>query len=183
MCKESSMSHPTRPEVSDPNLRAALNRVGSHIENYSENLDRISNDIRAVEQYLTASGIRLTARVLVSRNDERTDRELYDDETYSGGIIRREAHVEWAPGDDGRWRVLHVISQTAGFVSIVEGCLISGPGFYDPEDVESKPLIETPVEVRLPAHKHLGELVEALGTLVEYTPLAKPEPTSDGSST
>jgi hypothetical protein len=52
------MSRVTRPEVSNAELRAALDRVGPHIENYNENLDLISNDIRAIEQYLTASGVR-----------------------------------------------------------------------------------------------------------------------------
>ena len=57
------MTRPTRPEVSDPKLRTALDRVGPHIENYRQNLDLISRDIKAVEEYLTTSGVRMVARV------------------------------------------------------------------------------------------------------------------------
>jgi hypothetical protein len=42
------MSQPVRPEVSDPKLRAVLDRVGPNIENYHVNLDAISNNIRAI---------------------------------------------------------------------------------------------------------------------------------------
>lgn len=48
------MSQPVRPEVSDPKLRAVLDRVGPNIENYHVNLDAISNNIRAIEGYLSA---------------------------------------------------------------------------------------------------------------------------------
>jgi hypothetical protein len=69
------MTRPTRPEVSNTELRATLEQVGEHIENYTANLDEMSKDIKLIEQYLVDSGIRLEASVLClpkSRNEDRT---------------------------------------------------------------------------------------------------------------
>ena len=167
----------TRPEVSSPELRAALDRVGSHIENYNENLDRLSNDIRAIEQYLTASGVRQWAYVTIGQvEDELTDGDLDEAGFYSGGIARNVENIEWGPvnGEEGsRWRVVYHKFRVLGRVDICDQVLLTGPAFTPGgTTIERKPLIETPASTRLQAHKSLATLVERIGQLVEFTPMA-----------
>jgi hypothetical protein len=176
------MPHPSRPEVSDPDLRAALDRVGTHIESYNENLDLISNDIRAIEHYLTLSGVRLSAGVEISCSELSTTEGDYDVlGNYSGGICQDVQWIEWAPEDDQgvRWRLMYRLFRRFGQVAICELVAIAGPTFTgNVKLLERKPLIETRVRIRLQAHKYLAKLVEAVGKLVEYSPLAKVEPTN-----
>jgi hypothetical protein len=183
------MTRPTRPNVSDPDLRAALERVGPHIENYQQNLDLISTDIKAIERYLTVSGVRLSEGVNIGYTETFTDGD--DDATgnYSRGIARDVERIEWGPVDEhgDRWRLLYAIVRRLGEVE--EGvtpsyapidlreriATVFGPTFTGgAEYLERKPLIETPVAVRLKAHKNLAKLVSKLGTLVEAQPLIVP---------
>ena len=173
-----------RPEVSSPELRSALDRVGSHIENYNENLDRLSKDILSIEQYLTASGVRETAYVKVGYSEEFTDGEYDVLRNYSGGIARDVENIEWGPVSDeprARWRLMFHRFRRLGSVDICEGIAIAGPTFADGGTrLEYKPLIETPAGIRLNAHKHLGKLVERIGQSVEFTPFDK-GPTADAA--
>lgn len=183
------MTRPTRPDVSDPDLRAALEQVGPHLEKYQQNLDLISKDIKAIEQYLTVSGVRLSEGVNIGYTETFTDGD--DDATgnYSRGIARDVERIEWGPVDEHghRWRLLYAIVRRLGEVE--EGVTPSyapidiseriravfGPTFKGgAEYLERKPLIETSVGVRLKAHKNLAKLVSKLGKLVEAEPLIVP---------
>jgi hypothetical protein len=183
------MTRPTRPNVSDPDLRAALERVGPHIENYQQNLDLISTDIKAIERYLSVSGVRLSEGVNIGYTETFFDGN--DDTTgnYSRAIARDVERIEWGPVDEhgDRWRLLYAIVRRLGEVE--EGvtpsyapidtseriATVFGPTFKGgAEYLERKPLIETPVAVRLKAHKNLAKLVSKLGTLVEAQPLIVP---------
>ena len=180
------MTQPTRPDVSDPALRAALERVGPHIENYRQRLDLISNDIKAIEEYLTASGVRLSESVDIGYTETFTDGD-YDN--CSGGRIARDAErIEWGPIDElgDRWRLLYVLVRRHGEVegvtassyapiAISERVAVFGPTFKGGAEIlERKPLIETSIAVRLKAHKNLAKLVSKLGTLVEVQPIVVP---------
>jgi hypothetical protein len=72
-----------RPHVSDPELQAALDRWGPHIEQYTARLDRVSAEIRAVEAYLRTGGLWCAVTIAV---DEHTG-------------------VAWRPDVKGQWRV------------------------------------------------------------------------------
>jgi hypothetical protein len=173
------MSQPVRPKVSDPKLKSALDRVGPEIENYHANLDAISNDIKSIEQYLTASGVRMAARVRIGgTNGALTDGDIDVMGNYSGGIYEDAESIEWAPvnGDDDRWRLMWVLVRNHGELELCENIAIAGPTYNGPsERLERKPLIETSVAVRLRAHKHLAALVEEVGKMVEVRPLAVKE--------
>ena len=94
--------------------------------------------------------------------------------------------IEWGPIDDhgDRWRLLYGLLRRHGEVEedvtapsyapidINERIAVFGPAFGGGEYLERKPLIETPVAVRLKAHKHLAKLVSKLGTLVNAQPVA-----------
>jgi hypothetical protein len=168
------MSRPTRPEVSDGALRAALDRVGPHIENYNATLDAISKDIKAVEQYLLSSGVRLNAYVEIGRNKGFPEGEGWDgSDNYSGPIYCDVENIEWAPSDDSgeRWRIMYAKFRWHGEMEIYERIVFHESTFNGPnETLEWKPLIETPVAIRLQGHKHLAELVTNVGKLVEVRP-------------
>ena len=155
----------TRPQVTDPELRAALDRVGPHIENFNENLDHISNDIRAIEQYLTSSGVRLYASVRIGWTEEFTDGDYDVLKNYSGGIDRDEQQIVWAPADGecDRWRLTYRTVRRHGEIEIVERIAIAGPTFTgDPEVLENRPLIK-PGENEASGTQVFGELVEKVG--------------------
>ena len=170
------MTGPTRPKVSDPELRAALDQFGPHIENYNANLDVISKDIKSIEQYLADSGIRQRASVSIGHSDSFPEGEAPDElDNYSGPIYRTEDSIEWAPDKGDRWRLMYLQSCQSGFLELCERIAIVGPSFNGPlEEVERKPLIEASAAIRLKAHKKLSKLVNAVGKLVEFEPIAKP---------
>jgi hypothetical protein len=167
------MSQLDRPEVSNPELRAALDRVGPHIENYIENLDRISKDIKSVEQYLASSGVNQTAHMTVDRVDSFPDGERPDEmDNYSGPLHRTEESIEWSVDKGDRWRIMYVKSRQSGYLELSERIAIVGPSFNGAcEELERKPLIETPAATRMKAHKNLSKLIDAVGKLVEFQPL------------
>lgn len=171
------MTRPSRPDVSDPDLRAALDRVGPHIENYQQNLDLISKDIKAIEHYLTTSGVRLREGVKIGYTEKFVDGDYDVMGNYSGGITRDVERIEWAPADDrgDRWRLMYTVYRRYGQVEICERIAMFGPTFKDETDeLERKPLIETSVEVRLRAHKILAKLVSQVAALVEVQPIVEP---------
>jgi len=169
------MSQTNRPEVSDPQLQATLDRVGPYIENYNENLDLISKDIKSIEQYLSTSGIRQRALIEVEHTDSFPEGETPDElDNYSGDLYRTEECIEWAPDKADRWRLMYVRNRRCGFLELCERIAIVGPSFNGPSDeLERKPLIETSAATRLKAHKKLSVLVEAVGKLVEFQPMAE----------
>jgi hypothetical protein len=62
-----------------------------------------------------------------------------------------------------------------GEVVIVERIAIGGPTFAaDSVRLERKPLIEMCAGTRLQAHRDLAELVEKVGRIVEFAPMAIP---------
>lgn len=170
------MTRPPRPEVSDPKLRAALDDVGPHIENYNENLDLISKDIKSIEQYLTSSGVRHRANVTIDHADSFPDDEAPDEmDNYSGPLYRNEESIEWSADKGDRWRIMYVKSRQSGYLELCERIAIVGPSFNGPsEELERKPLIETSAAIRLKAHKKLAKLVETVGKLVEFQPMVEP---------
>ena len=171
-----------RPEVGDPSLRAALAEVGPHIENYQQNLDTISRDIKAVEQYLSSSGVRVSAFVNLGYSEMLADGAKEDVMgNYSGPVIRDVERVEWGPIDDSdRWRLNYFKFRRFGEMEMVEKIAIFGPNYQgDSLMLERKPLIETPVETRIRGHKVLSALVRAVAKAVEVLPIDGPVTDAD----
>jgi len=170
------MTRPNRPDVSDPKLHDALDNVGSHIENYNQNLDLISKDIKSIEQYLSNSGIRHWVSVTFDRWDSfPEDNEPVDADNYSGPLYRKRETIQWAADNGDRWRLMYVKTRQAGHIELMDCIAMVGPSFGGATDVlERKPLIETPAAIRLKAHRKLAELVETVGRLVEYEPMVQP---------
>jgi len=147
----------------------------------------ISKDIKAIEQYLTVSGVRLSEGVNIGYTETFTDGDFDVVGNYSGGIVRDVERIEWGPVDElgDRWRLLYLLVRRLGEVegapalyapiAISERIAVLGPTFTGGMEIlERKPLIETSVGIRLKAHKNLAKLVSKLGTLVEVQPLVLP---------
>jgi hypothetical protein len=170
------VTKPTRPNVADPVLRAALDEFGPHIENFNANLDVISKDIKAIEEYLANSGIRQRAAVSIGHSDSFPEGEAPDAlDNYSGSLLRTEDSIEWSPDHADRWRITYVQSRQDGWLELCENIAIVGPSFNGAiEEIARKPLIETSAAIRLQAHKKLSELVKAVGKLVRFEPIIEP---------
>jgi hypothetical protein len=167
---------PVRPQVSDPALQAALDEAGPNIENYHANLDGVSSDIKSVEQYLASSGVRMQAEVRLPGKGIELEDEMDVLENYSGRIWQDEETIRWAvdPKNPDRWRVIWTCRRKWGELELCENVAIAGPTFNGPvEPLDEKPLLETPVAVRIRAHKQLGKLVCEVGKSVEIQPREK----------
>jgi hypothetical protein len=172
------VTKPTRPTVSEPALQQALSAVGPHIENYHENLDAVSNDIRNIERYLADSGIRVSARIRIGGSGTRTVGPIDVLQNYSGEIYEDDEYLEWGPisEQENKWRVLWRKTRCHGELELCEGIAIAGPTFNGASEVlDSRPLIETTVATRLAAHKHLAALVREVGKQVEIRPIGEQE--------
>lgn len=172
------MAKPTRPAVSDPALQEALSAVGPNIENYHQNLDAVSNDIRNIERYLVDSGIRLSACIRIGGSGARTVEPIDVLQNYSGEIYEDDEYLEWGlvSEQENKWRVLWRKTRCHGELELCEGIAIAGPTFNGPSEVlDCRPLIETTVAIRLAAHKHLAALVREVGKQVEIRPVGEQE--------
>lgn len=158
------------PKVHSTALSNLLASVGHRVEQFTETLDHVSDDIRAVEQWLQASGIRVRVEHVY-----RTDHE-FDDEAvkaYSAALDRRPPPDElepppawlvshalaWTPeSNDRQWRILYISRRADG--------KLGGADWTDPQLLVSRPLIETPATVRLGIGNALEKLIEEIASMV-----------------
>jgi hypothetical protein len=175
--------NPTRPDVSDPALKAALESAGPAIEDYHTNLDAISRDIKSVEEYLSRSGIRVPIKVRVYGSGFAiASDEPFNSNWFSGEIYEDDDYLEWSPISEGsdRWRIMHHQVRHFGSMEIHDGIALEEPSLDGrSEELAFTPLIETPVAVRLRVHRGLANLVEEIGKQVQVRPLTQPTLTDD----
>jgi hypothetical protein len=169
------VAKPARPDVSDPALKQALDAAGPAIEEYHANLDLISRDIKAVEQYLISSGIRIPTKVRVTGTGfQISPEEPFDSEFFSGEIFEDDDYLEWCPitDDSDRWRLMYRQVRHYGHLELCDGIAVQGPSLDGrSEEIAFSPFIETPVAVRLRVHRGLPELVAQVGKQVSVRPL------------
>ncbi len=123
----------------------------------------ISGDIESVEQYL-AELFHVPVGVCIADTDDIARDAL----GYEISDMRREpdpacvtgfqymARIEWAPWNDGdSWRLMYALYRR-------EASKRSTPS-KPVEEVERRPLLETPIDVQRHAHHYLSQLVAAAG--------------------
>lgn len=147
-----SSNNIARPKFNDPALQKTLESSAQVLEGFQSNLTALSEDIKNLEAYLDQTNVRLVASVQIWSSGTLGDggSSIHEDEEY----------LEWAESEGGRWRVLYHLVRRFGDID-GDGYTL-GPAWEDSKTVERKPLIETPVEVRLRAAKKLTPLLEAL---------------------
>ncbi len=131
------------PKINSPLLSEVLESVGPKIISFTQTLDAISDDIRACEKLLQESGFRIETEVSFDRDDRLTEEKVA---------------LMWSGGDDGKtWRIY--FSQRNGHWDESEHSWIE-------TGREVRPLIETPVRVRLGAIEPLGRLFREIDSLI-----------------
>jgi hypothetical protein len=172
---------------------ASLQKINSEadsiIASHLQDLDRISNDIKALEERLKAAGIPFTFLYVLSSGKRRFVRTAYqaispDDEfPYTGEFIEYTDNcLVWGKTEDGEYRLSYIVYTTENEVEKGNG---DGEKDYERNDGEpkpsiSKPLIETKSNFRLKVESELPVfykmVIEALKTkrdqarIVEYSP-------------
>jgi hypothetical protein len=126
------------PKVNSAALAQAVEAAGPKISGFTSTLDDLSQDIRKLERMLLESGFRLRVAV------------RFPDNSHAG--------VEWNDHNQ-KWRIYYWAWEFFG--------MSLGP---DNEFVEQafdrRPLIETPIEIRLRAVEPLAQLIREIGSRI-----------------
>jgi hypothetical protein len=153
-----------RPAFSSPELQAALDKAREALEGADEARNRVSQDIKALENYLVS--LRLTTpfrhplgKALVP-DDEQNVAASLEFSGSAGGKIQEEALV-LDEDAHGKARLLYEVSEWEGYVDVD---ISGGPFFWDENSLQRhiKPLIETTFEVRKRVYNQLPAFVTAL---------------------
>jgi hypothetical protein len=143
------------PKPNSPSLAHTLSTVGARVEQFTQTLDAISEDIKSIEKWLQDSGVRIQVEVEYSWTIPSG---------LSGEVTRVESTVRslaWAPSSEGKvWRIQ--------WIEYVDH------GFWDGQEVHRlerqakahRPLIETPAAIRLSLDETLARLVEEIASQI-----------------
>lgn len=163
----------------------------SIISNHLQDLDRISNDLKALEERLKIAGIPFTFLYVISSEQRRYERTVYqtmspyDELPYTGEFIEYTDNcLIWGKNEAGEYRLRYNVYHTENEIEKYNGDgekvykRIRGEGV--PRLFTSKPLIETKSHFRLKIENELPVfykmIVEVLRTkrdqdrIVEYSP-------------
>ena len=132
----------TDPVFNSPDLQAAFTESKGSIESLKTNLDLISRDIKAIEEYLTNTGLRIPVRV-------RFDFQ---------GIHRdTQPQLHWAEHQESsKWRLFYYEFWRDN---------------DDDPHSENRPLIEMPAAVRVAAYPSLPVFLKVIAAKVKVEPL------------
>lgn len=161
---------------SSPELQKAVIDVRPILEGVEEARNRVSNDIKALESYLSGLDLKTSFRhglgkclVPYDNDGEYATAMALENSGSASGTIQEEALV-WEPGTNGKARLLYELNRWDGSVDIdVPG----GPYFWDEATLqrEAKPLIEAKFEIRQRLYEYLPDFVVSLG---KYLSIGKP---------
>jgi len=134
----------TTPKVNSDLLAQALETAGPKITGLTSTLDGISADIRMVEKWLLESGFRFEVSELIEEEDV-------------SGFSRHE--LAWYGAEDGKkWRLYYRHSWE---VRQAEEAI-----WWWDNGRDERPLIETPVAVRLKSVEPLSRLIKAIAARI-----------------
>jgi hypothetical protein len=158
------MNAVSQPAFSSPELQSAFDKARETLEGADEARNRVSQDIKALENYLV--GLNLTppfrypfGKYLIPEDEQRIASTL-EYGGYAAGKIGEDALL-LDKDVNGKVRLLYEVSQWEGEVEVdVPG----GPFFWEESTLqrEVKPLIETKFDVRKRAYNKLATFVTEL---------------------
>lgn len=172
---------------SSPSLQEINTEAEAVISTHLQNLDRVSNDIKALEDQLATSGIPYTFYYVLSSEDRRYNQnEAFHDELIytTESAEQTDSCLVWGKCEDGQYRLSHNVYVTINEVAknydksdqYAKKVLRNG----EPELHFSRPLIETKAHFRVQIEKELVHfykaIIEALKTkrdqecIFEYSP-------------
>jgi hypothetical protein len=149
-------------KVNSASLAHALDAAASRVKRFTETLDAISDDIKTVEKWLQQSGARVEVEVAYYDNGYYIDGDDGMSPTTAMDLgtfpVRGETRkITWGPSPDGKtWRIMHHEFQHRGWFD--EGDV----NWTKTETVDVRPLIETPMAIRLALGDALAKLVEEI---------------------
>jgi hypothetical protein len=172
-----TMSNGTPATFHDPRLQAAIDEVGADIQGLAAGLDRISEDIRRLESLLQRAQIPFAVEHRFETGSLEPTEPLFSMENYGGEATRTDEFVSWARVEpSGRWRLMYRREKLTFTLQIVEGMLLEEPvPIGEPETEEHRPIIETPVQIRLRAHRALADLVRTIAAESKVGPIIDAE--------
>jgi hypothetical protein len=130
-------------------LAQALETAGPKITGLTSTLDGISADIRMVEKWLLESAVRFEVSELIEEEDV-------------DGSSRHE--LVWYGGKDGKtWRLYYRHSWS---IRRVDESPYADPQPWWDTGRDERPLIETPVAVRLKSDEPLSRLIKAIAARI-----------------
>ncbi len=158
------MSTVHRSAFTSPELQAALDKARETLEGADEARNRVSQDIKALENYLVS--LRLTTpfrhplgKTLVPDDEQNVAASLEFSGSASGKI--QEDALVLDEHAHGTVRLLYEVSEWDGYVDVD---IPGGPFFWDENTLrrDVKPLIETKFEVRKRLYNQLPGFITAL---------------------
>lgn len=181
------MKTPNIPTFASPELQKAVDAARPHLEGADQAMNRVSNDIRALEGYLQSLNLKHEYRYSLGKDfcaAEGEENHVAAMLEYSGGAsgTMQEEALVWGKDKTGAYRLLHEVSTWDGSIDVDYP---GGPYFWDESTLrrEAKPLIETPFDVRKRMYQqHFANFVSSMGEhlRIEKGPPQAGKPALDG---
>lgn len=151
------------PDVRSTGLTHTLKTVAPKIKQFTATLDQISQDIKALERWLTDCGVRVEVEVDFPEDPPIESAEGFPPKGPQPIPVRITFRkIAWAPTPDGKsWRIqLREYSQEGDFGEDY------GNSWEQPQLAQCRPLIETPVAVRIKCIPGLSTLLERIAAQI-----------------
>lgn len=158
------MSENNLPRFFDAHLQESAQKSAATLNHFKTNLDTVSSDIRALERWLQDASICLPFALEFNRRYELLEPNGHDEANgfYQGPARKITERLSWERHSvSGRWRILYIREVAGGELSL-DGGTVDHSSFGKSEQEELRPLIETPGQIRLAAHKKLPELLSII---------------------
>ena len=153
-----------RPAFASPELQAVLDQSRAALEGADEARNKVSQDIKALEAYLTSLSLptpfRYSLGMCLVVDDESGVEAALEYSGRADGKIEEQA-LFLAPDSHQKVRLMYEVSRWDGFIDVD---MPGGPYFWEADTLERdiKPLIETKFDIRKKVYSNLPAFVAAL---------------------
>ena len=159
------MKSQDNPTFALPELQQAIDEARPLLEGAEAAKNRVSNEIKALENYLQGLNLKHEFRYQVSVSQCAVGNDAAALLEYSGtaSALMEEEELVWGPDKKGTWRLFFALKSCDGGIDIDAP---GGPYFWSEEweQREFKPLIECSFDIRRRVYQdHLAKFVKQLG--------------------
>jgi hypothetical protein len=159
------MSNSKKAFFFSSDLNDTFEKYGDVLIGFNTARDQLSTDIKALEKKLQDAALEVSfsyslGKNFISRDGDEAAVAFGLQESGSASGLISEDFIRWDKDSNGKFRLLFEESLWEGGIDIDTP---SGPFFPegDPVKSEARPLIETKLEIRMKAYKHLSYFVKA----------------------
>lgn len=159
------MKTQNNPTFALPELQQAIDEARPLLEGAEAAKNRVSNEIKALENYLQSLNLKHEFRYEISSSKSVVGNDAAQSLEYSGtaNALMEDELLVWAPDQKGTWRLFFELKTCEGSIDIGLG---SDPYMWSEEweQREFKPLIECSFDIRKRVYQdHLVNFVKQLG--------------------